>query len=498
LRKQASVIFLFRIIRLAAALYNISLAAQYFGLSLQRDIWLLALNGIIVFDLLIWGPLNETFRAKFLFIKTEQGEDFALSRTKSLFVFTTAISIFVVGLLLLFPDVLAKFLAPSYSGSSLQSLLSMIRILAPIFLFTQTTKLLISILNAYGSFIIPEISGLISQVLTTILLILLTPHIGILSLVVSYYASITLLLALLCIQLSRLGVTLLNKSFTFSFDAVKPFILYSLPFFIPYFAGQASQLVEKALASSSVGAVSIIDYSRKFSDIPLEVMVGIIVTMLVPVLSQHFVENRKQDFFREFKNMYQFGLLLLICLSAMLISCPAAFVKILYHKGMSDVEMKTVSHMTMLYVCSAIPVFLYQIYGAALIAAKRGSEYAYCGLAAQLIMITINLVFYKQFGIFTLPISLFISHAICAGIMALRFPVKNSLGKVTIRYFALLLSINTLVFFLSQSIIYVGNPYFSILLHFVLLLSLLFPAIFFFKFDEREIIIKNYRKYLHS
>jgi putative peptidoglycan lipid II flippase len=66
--------FLLRGFRLALGILNLTISAKYFGITQERDAWLLALNSIVVFDMAIWGPINETFRARFLFIKEEEGE----------------------------------------------------------------------------------------------------------------------------------------------------------------------------------------------------------------------------------------------------------------------------------------------------------------------------------------------------------------------------------------------------------------------------------------
>ena len=40
--------------------------ANFFGVSKEKDVWLVAYTLIISIDLAIWGPLNDIFRTKFI------------------------------------------------------------------------------------------------------------------------------------------------------------------------------------------------------------------------------------------------------------------------------------------------------------------------------------------------------------------------------------------------------------------------------------------------
>jgi putative peptidoglycan lipid II flippase len=491
LRKKAALIFFLRFVRLAFAVFNLSLSAKYFGISFQRDVWLLSLNSMIIFDMAIWGPLNETFRAKFLFIKEEEGEEQALKKARAVLLFTNVITLLLVALLVIFTSPLSSVIAPGYQQDQLNGLIFMIRILAPSLLISQITRLMISLLNSYNSFIIPEVSAVFAQVITLVLIVSLTPSIGILSLAISYYAGLFLLLILLAIQISKKKIDLLKNLFQIKLTAVKPFIFFALPFFFPYFAGQLSLIVEKALASSlSVGTLSILDYARKFSDIPLEVLLGVFITMLVPVLSLQFAQNKMQVFLLEFKKMYQFGFLIIIVIVGMLSACPHAFVNILYKKGsISEASLSQISDMTMFYSWAAVSTFLYQIFGAALLSSKNGKTYAFYGVIAQLLTISINLLFYKILSIYVFPFSFLFAHLVSAGLMAYKFPVPyKQLRIITLKYAGLMICIAAVMFFLNHNFNIITNQFWLIMVNVLVLMVLLLSSLVLFKFDERKII----------
>jgi putative peptidoglycan lipid II flippase len=238
LRKKAGKLIVLKGCRLGVSVLSLYFSAKYFGITVERDIWLLALNVFLIFDMAIWGPINETFRAKFIFIKEEISEEEALQKTSSLLLFTNVVTLVLVGIILWKPEFISSIIAPTYKGEQLTLLLFMIRIMAPSFLFNQINQLLISVLNSYRSIYIPEIAGFISGIINLTLIIILAPKIGILSLAYGYYSGLILLLILLITQIRSTKIKLFSDLKMIRLSDTKPFILFSLPFFIPYFIGQ--------------------------------------------------------------------------------------------------------------------------------------------------------------------------------------------------------------------------------------------------------------------
>lgn len=500
MRKQAGLIFSIRFIRLAFAILNLSFSAKYFGVSLERDIWLLALNAVIIFEVAIWAPLNDTFRAKFLFVKADKGEAEALQQTKSLLLLINLITILLVSLMMIFPDLISTLLAPGYKDGQKELLNFMIRLLAPTFLLTQVTKILTSILNTYNSFIIPEITGLITQVFTLVVIVTLAPSMGIVSLAFSYYSGLILLLALLILQLRKHKVNLFHRLLNTKLSAALPFFAFSLPFFLPHFTAQLNLIVEKSLATSTAtGAVSILDYSRKFTDIPLDVLIGIFVSLLVPVLTSKFSAGLKQEFFEAFRKIYQFGFLIVALIVGMFTGCADGIVDFLYKNGTIGTEaLRQIGKLTMFYSWAAFGVFLYHIFGLSLLSAKRGKLFAFYGTLAQLFMIGINFYFFKGFGIFIFPLSLGSSHFIAAVIMSFYFPFRTKrLLNITMKYSLMVIAIGILMHTVNEYLVTFETPILVIIFNVILLNVILVAGIFITRMEERY-IIQRYLKKLFS
>jgi len=492
-------LFFFRILRSILSIATLVLSAKYFGVSVERDAWLLAFNCLIVVDLAIWGPINETFRAKFIFIKGKEGEAVTIHRTASLFIFTSLISILLLLIILIFPDLVTSVIAPARNEADSQILIRLLRILAPSLLFNQTNLLLSSILNAYNIFYIPEIVGFISSILNIVFLIALVPSLGIYSLAVSYYLGLVILLGLLIYQVKKHNIPLFRKPIVFDFKYVKPYILFALPFFFPYFMGQLNAIAEKSFASLiGNGTVSIIDYSRRFIEVPIVVLTSVLSTILVPILSHKFAENNMTEFKQEFKTIFHLGLFLLGSLLTFFVLGASDVVTLLYnHKQMDTASLAIIAKLTTSYAVSGIAIYFYSIVGLSLLSANRAKVYAVCGVSAQLLMLLSNFLLYKRFGVFTFPVSVTLSHLAAALIMTFTF---TSLSRDILKS-ALYYGLFTL---LLVTIAYFSNAYVFSNLNNSLIISLILKAgfltivitslIFLFKMDERNFLLNAVKK----
>lgn len=476
---------------------NLSLAAKFFGVSLDKDIWLLALSVVLFLDMAVWGPINETFRAKFIFLRGEFGEDETLQKTRSLLFFSFIISVLLVCFIFICPQVLAKIIAPTFSGVPYDKLINMIVVVAPILLITQFSAISISILNAYESFFIPEITGFVTSILNLILLIFLAPFIGIYSLVISYYIGAIILLVLLIIQIKKLKISIFEGYNNVCFKDFKIFFIFALPFFLPYTFGQISAILEKTLVSTlGVGNVSALDYSRKFTDIFIGVLTSVLVTMLVPILSLKFIEKKPKEFAFNFMQLFQLGMLLLSVVIPIFTSSSLSIIRIFFDKGkISQNTLLDISQLTIYYSWSTLSVFIYLIFGMALLSSNNSKKYAFWGVVAQITSILINLIFIKKMGIFVFPISLLVSHAIVGLILSYQFPYKSKkLIRVFLKYMAILILTTFFVFFASKMIQIQINPFLKIIINSMLTISIILIFIFLFGLDEKETICKFYSK----
>lgn len=497
MKKKTITLLLLKFLKIGTTVLNLSLIAKFFGVSLERDSWLLAFNAIMIFDLAIWGAINETFRTKFIFLKETEGPEFALEKTRSLLLFIFLISSIMVTTVMFFPELPAKIIAPTFSGDKHQLLLKMLVLIAPCFLINQATLIGISILNAYESYFIPEISGFISTLVSIVLLLIFAPYIGIYALFISHYLSMLMLLGLVVFQIKKFQIPIFSNYKNVNLKGFSIFFLFALPFFFPYFVGQLSSIIEKSIASSmGNGVVSIIDYSKKFCEIFIGVLTSVLTTMLIPVLSLKFIQKKNEEFVAEFINIFQIGFFVLIATIALFNACPDAFITILYQsKKMTQTDFYLISDMAQAFSWSAMGVFFYLVFGLVLLSSDKPKIYAGLGLVAQVLNIIFYITLSKYFGIFIFPMSLFLSHFVCGIFMLKNFPVKtNIINSTLIKNFAVLFITVGIMYSLNKFLPFPSDAFIKLFLNISLLSLLLLAELFIFQFEERFFILRIFKR----
>lgn len=418
-KKITSYLFLLRIVRMLLSIIALPLSAKYFGISLERDIWILVFTFMSVLLAAVWGPLNETFRAKFVFIREEEGEENAIIKTNSLINFILLITSIISVLLILLSRNIASAMTGLLSENSIPIFIYILLALIPTLFINQITSILISILNAYNIYFIPEIAGVISGIFNLIIIIVLAPVIGIYSLVISQYIGIVLLLLFVLFYIRRKNICIWKRKFYINFSHVKIFIFFSLPFFFPYFFGQCNLLAEKWLAGMlGSGVISSLDYARQFTMVFQSVLSSVLTTVMVPMLAKSYsISDKTQCLYILKENM--FVCFVIICLVIpLLIGAADPICQFFFsHGNISSDGILNIITLMRLYSIAFIGAFLYLFFGLALLSSKKGKLYAFWGVVTQILILILNFTLMPRVGIFIFPISFGLCHFFTAMVL---------------------------------------------------------------------------------
>ncbi|MDR2275688.1 MAG: hypothetical protein LBF27_32575 [Sphingobacterium sp.] len=444
MRRASAILFLIKLLKIPVSLYSYSLMATLFGVSLAKDQWLLAYSLIIIIDLAIWGPLNETFRVKFITVKEQMGQKTALQQTQSLLYFIFLFSIAVVAFVMLKPDIVSSLLVSDYSEGQREGLNHMIRIVAPILLINQATLIGISILNAYDIFYIPEIATFASQLCGIFIMLFTAQQLGIYSLVLSTMLGLVILLTLVIIKIKHKKIDLFG-SFSPRFGDFKQYFIFALPLFVPYCIGQFNALVEKRLVTGQgVGSVSIIDFSKKFPDMVNAIFSSVLLTILIPVLARAFVKKDEQAYTKNFVQVFSLGILGLGFFAIYMFLASQDLMCFFY--GNSDItpdNMIKIIDLNVLYSVALIAIFIYLIFSMGLLAIGKNRTSAFASTVTQVLVILSNIFFVNRFGVIIFPISVFIAHILGGIYMLCYYPystkaISISFVKNTVMLFVVL------------------------------------------------------------
>ncbi|WP_431198445.1 lipid II flippase MurJ [Mucilaginibacter sp. P25] len=361
-----------KLIKAVLTLVIIILSAKYFGASSDRDAWLVGVSIITVFIQLLFGPINETFITKYIHIREEESEQSVNDATNSLVSTIIILSLIISAGIFCFADSLANLFAPGFTEDQRKVLVLMIDILIPSLIMLEIVNIWSSILNAYKSYFIPDLFSFVSLTLNIILIIILSPSIGIYSLIVSAYIGSILLLIILYRELKYK----FNYSFKFiipNFQQVKPFFLFALPLYVNYLFSQADTIIERNITTTKgTGSVSMLDYARKFTELPTGLMIAVVTTVLTPLLSLYAVKNTAKELMEETQKYFRFTILLILPISIMLIIAPREIIEVVLVRGkFVEQYVNPTSLLLRWYGLGLFAVIFYVVYTQLLIAQKK-------------------------------------------------------------------------------------------------------------------------------
>nr|WP_281259409.1 lipid II flippase MurJ [Sphingobacterium athyrii] len=429
--------------------------AKYFGVSMEKDIWLLSFSLVLTLDAAIWGPLNDVFRAKFVTIKETDGYAKAISATQSLLFYMFLFSCLVVFILFLFTDSFVDIISTGYSVERRQQLVEMLRLVAPILLVNQASLIGISILNAFDSFIVPEIASFCSQIINILILVFFVDRLGIYVLWVASMVSLFILIFFIFYKIKKLKIPLFKK-FRPKFTYFRIFFLFALPLFVPYLIGQINSIVEKKLISSvGTGAVSIIDFAKKFPDMINVIISSVVLTVLTPTITRLYVNNNKNEFDKSFLDSFGLGLLIIGFFCVFMFVGSGDLMMFFYGKSAVDHDsLLEIIKLNKYYSLAAFTVFLYVVFGTCMLAIGKNKMNALSGTMTQLTVIILNVTLVNKFGVEIFPFSILFSHLFAAIFMFTYYPYNKSLVIRLFIKFIIYLGIVTIGLALLSSLLF--------------------------------------------
>jgi putative peptidoglycan lipid II flippase len=426
--------------------FTVIISSIYFGTTIGRDVWLLSLSIMAILGAFIFGPVFEIFRAKFVMIKEGESEEKALKAVGSLLMYMLIISTIIIIVAEIVPAVLGKTFAPIYSDEQQQLLRIMIRLIAPTLIFSMIISILTGVLNVYNIFYVPEVMAIISSVLNVVIILLFAPTYGIYSLVLSGYLSNIILIVVLIIVVRKSNIKLLKK-LNFDFSYTLQFFKFALPFYFNYFIAQVLLAVEKILSTFlGVGSLSVLDYARKFVAIPIGVIQSTINIVLATSLAKIYINEGERGFVLELNKFIDLVLLITLPLVTMFIICPVEIVRVFLVRGAFDPKfLVPTAHALFWFGFGIVSIIFFSSNAQALVAKGKVKISAIISAMLGFLILLINLLFYKKYGIQVLAFSWSMGHFI-GGVMMyflvsfehFKFLIKEFVRKLTLLFVVLI------------------------------------------------------------
>lgn len=500
LKKTTLNLFILRLLRMVITVVTVTFSAKYFGVSMEKDIWVLTLTIITTVTSAVWGPINEVFRTKFVFIKEQEGAEAAVGKTASLvgFIFWATI-LMAVGMFVTAPY-MAQSMTHNMQMGAAALFVSLLLLQLPSLMLNELTNIGISILNAYNVYYLPEMVGFASGLVNLAAIILFADCIGIYSLLVGTYFGIIVLFAIVLYFLHKKRIAIWGRLFSFKWGDIKVFLLFALPFFFPYFVGQINTLFEKYLAGMlGSGNISSLEYARQFINVLQSVLSSVLTTIMVPVLAKQFITRCKAEFNRTILDNLMICMLIYLAACVFLIGSSTPLCDFFFNRGkVSSEALQVIMTLTVLYGIAFFGVLMYLVMGMSLLASNKGKTYATVGVVTQIVVLTVNFLFCPYYGVYVFPVSLGTVHLVAGVIMFSQ--VSYIENKKVLRYlFRALLTVSgiTALFYTLNGIIDYKVSFIRLVAIGIIFAALLPASAWMLGFNVKAYFIKVKTKFNH-
>ena len=401
----------------AVGIFSVMIMARYFGITLARDQWVVAISIITALVQFAFGPMNETFRSKLAHIRASSEAEFRQSVTsviKWMTLFTLLISLASVP----FVDILISLFGYERGTEAFSSLRFLVLISLPILALSELTTLLAGVLNLYGVYFIPEVFGIAGVLVNALLVVFFAEKWGIYSLWLGTLLNLLVLFIVLWRELAKNGIGL-REIGRAKMQGFKECFAFSAAMFLPLIFSQLAVLTERALASRiGVGNVSGLDYARKFLDVPLGIVTASIATVLGPVLANHFGTRNLSLFYAETARVARMMILGSIPLLLVLFVAPEMFTRVLLKRGVFDeTAVLLTADLLRLFVPGIIGAILFSAMGQALIASGRLSRLVFVTIFVQGGVIAGNVFLSRVYQVYAFPLSWSLMHLLVGTVM---------------------------------------------------------------------------------
>lgn len=416
-----------RFVKLSLTVVVLMVYARAFGIGFQMDSWVFASGVVASVGLALWGPVNEIVRSRFVRQVTDMGEDGARRSATSLLVFTSIASVLVCVVLFVGAPKIVEILYTASEPAASALVQQLFFLMLPSIVIGQALSLGTAYMNCYGVIYVPEYLGIATAVLNLTCVLVLTPLLGIYSLVCGYYLGATASLVVILRFLWSRGFLRGIAGARVVFRDARAVILFGAPLFLAYGAGQLNGLLEKYLASlMGAGVLSSINYAAQIKSTLQAALTSVMFSLIVPQLT-HAASQRGGDVFKRLlAESQRLAMVFLLIVLPFVFGTADALAAILFGKGSTSASaLQEIALLIRLYIAALVPVVLYLVYGVALLAQQKGRAYAALGVAAQLLSALICVALFQKLGPTVFPIALLLSHLTVAVLMLRRIDFQN-------------------------------------------------------------------------
>mgnify|MGYP003972820673 FL=1 len=383
-------------------------------------------------------------------------------------------SLLILGLLSLvflieiFMPIFVFLIAPGFEGdnSKMELAITLTRITFPFLLFVSLASFLSAILNSHNKFAAASAAPIILNIFLILVLIFGKMLDDQLVYYLSYAVTISGITQFIFLYFFVKKNYKPKFKFSFKIDEkIKLFFKKLLPSIFSSGVTQINILVGTIIASFQASAVSYLYYADRIYQINLAIAGIAIGTVILPQLSKH-VQNKKKEKIHLIQNKaLELSLFLSIPAAIALLIASEEIISSLFGYGSFDQESVKKSAQALFYFGLGLPAFsLIKIFSTFFFARHETKIPFYISLISVLLNIFISIIFFKEIGFLIIPIATTISSWFNAISLFIILKNKklfnfnlifiNRFIRILIVSFVMGISFNYLINFFSDKFIY--------------------------------------------
>jgi putative peptidoglycan lipid II flippase len=383
-------------------------------------------------------------------------------------------SLLILGLLSLvflieiFMPIFVFLIAPGFEGdnSKMELAITLTRITFPFLLFVSLASFLSAILNSHNKFAAASAAPIILNIFLILVLVFGKMLDDQLVYYLSYAVTISGITQFIFLYFFVKKNYKPQFKFSFKIDGkIKLFFKKLLPSIFSSGVTQINILVGTIIASFQASAVSYLYYADRIYQINLAIAGIAIGTVILPQLSKH-VQNKKKEKIHLIQNKaLELSLFLSIPAAIALLIASEEIISSLFGYGSFDQESVKKSAQALFYFGLGLPAFsLIKIFSTFFFARHETKIPFYISLISVLLNIFISIIFFKEIGFLIIPMATTISSWFNAISLFIILKNKklfnfnlifiNRFIRILIVSFVMGISFNYLINFFSDKFIY--------------------------------------------
>ncbi|MGC9002492.1 MAG: murein biosynthesis integral membrane protein MurJ [Dictyoglomus sp.] len=310
--------------------------AAFFGAKKLTDSFVVAQAVPGVLAGLVSGALSSVFVPLYAEWKEKRGKEeaerFASILVSDLFVILLGVTIFSY----VISPLIVEILAPGFSQETRRLTLDFTYIMLPGIIFWGTYGLITGLYNSKKSFVIPNLAGVLGNVIFIVSIFFLHNVFGAYILLWGYLANVVVQYILLLPFLRRIGVRI-NWELNFKYDGLKRALILIGPIFLGQSVGILNMAVDRIFGSFlPEGSISALNYASRLYQLPINLFVNALATAIYTDLAFQAQSDDLDQFKNSLNKSLRAGLFFLIPASLGLILLAKPIVQLAFERGAFD------------------------------------------------------------------------------------------------------------------------------------------------------------------